>query len=346
MTIAESRFLRACRNEAVDVTPVWFMRQAGRSLPEYRALRAKHDFWEICRQPELCAEVTLQPVRRLGVDAAILFADIMTPLIGIGLEIALVEHVGPVIQRPVRTREDLAAIRPLVPATDIPFVLESVRLLKRELGATTPLIGFAGAPFTLASYLIEGKGSKNFLHTKALMYHQPEVWHDLMARLAGVTAAYLQAQAAAGADALQLFDSWVGCLSPADYATFVRPYTRQVLQAVRKLGLPVIHFGVDTAMLLPQMKQDGGTVIGVDWHMPLGAARKALSTKLALQGNLDPAALLGPWDYVRGQTDQILEAAAGQTGHIFNVGHGIHPETPLATLIQLVEYIHTWGGAA
>jgi uroporphyrinogen decarboxylase len=346
VAVGKARFLRACRREPVDATPIWLMRQAGRSLPEYRAMRERHEFWEICRQPELCAEVTLQPVRRLGVDAAILFADIMTPLIGIGLDIALVEHIGPVIRHPIRAQSDLTALRPLVPEEDIPFVRESICAIKRELGDETPLIGFAGAPFTLASYLVEGKGSKSFTATKELMYRQPDVWHGLMERLAAITEAYLRAQIEAGADAVQLFDSWVGCLSPADYEMFVRPYTRQALRAVRRLGVPIIHFGTDTGALLDQMKSDGGTIIGVDWRVPLDAAWRAIGKRLAIQGNLDPAALLGPWDYVAAQAERVLLEAAARPGHIFNLGHGIHPETPLDNLIRLVDFVHEWKDAA
>lgn len=338
----ENRFLRACRGEPVDCTPVWFMRQAGRALPEYRAVRSRYSFMELCRQPELSAEVTLQPVRRLGVDAAILFADIMTPLIAIGVELDLVEHVGPVVHRPVREPGDLDALRPLVPEQDVPFVLETVRLVKGELGQQVPLIGFSGAPFTLASYLVEGKPSRTFAHTKAMMYCAPELWHALMQRLASITTVYLEAQIEAGVDAVQLFDSWVGCLSPRDYGTYVQPYTRQVLGALRRHGVPLIHFGTETAMLLPQMKDDGATVIGVDWRIPLDTAWAIIGPERALQGNLDPAVLLGPWEIVADQARDVLRRASGRPGHIFNLGHGILPETPLENLARLVELVHEY----
>lgn len=342
MNLANSRFLKACRREAVDCTPVWFMRQAGRALPEYRAVRERYSLLEICRQPELCAEVTLQPVRRLGVDAAVLFADIMLPLVGVGVELELVERVGPVIAHPIREPRDLAALRPLVPQQDLPELLEAIRLLRRELGERVPLIGFAGAPFTLASYLVEGRPSRAFARTKALMYRAPALWHALMDRLAELTTAYLHAQVDAGAAALQLFDSWVGCLSPRDYATYVRPYTRRVLQALRPRGVPLIHFGVDTATLLDQMKDDGGTAIGVDWRVPLDEAWARLGPGLAIQGNLDPLVLLGPWELVADQAADVLRRAAGRAGHIFNLGHGVDPATPPEQLERLVEFVHAY----
>jgi uroporphyrinogen decarboxylase len=342
LSIRQTRFLQACRGEPVECTPVWFMRQAGRALPEYRAVRSRFSFMEICRRPELSAEVTLQPVHRLGVDAAILFADIMTPLIAIGVEVDLVEHVGPVVHRPVREPRDLAALRPLVPEQDVPFVLETVRLVKRELGEKVPLIGFAGAPFTLASYLIEGKSTRAFSQTKAMMYRAPELWHGLMERLAGITTTYLEAQIAAGVDAVQLFDSWVGCLSPRDYAAYVQPYTRQVLAALRRYNVPLIHFGTETATLLPLIKDDGGTVIGVDWRIPLDAAWEIIGPERAIQGNLDPAVLLGPWETVAEQAQDVLRRACGRPGHIFNLGHGILPETPVENLVRLVELVHQY----
>ena len=342
MSIHESILLRACRREPVAHTPVWFMRQAGRSLPEYRAVREKHAFMDICREADLCAEVTLQPVRRLGVDAAILFADIMTPLIATGVDLELVEHVGPVIQHPIRTERDLAQLRPLDPTADIPFVTAAIQAIKRELGDATPLIGFAGAPFTLASYLIEGKGSRNFTKTKALMYGAPTLWHALLERLTGITITYLQAQAVAGADALQLFDSWVGCLSPSDYATYVQPYSRRIIAALRDYAIPSIHFGTNTATLLPLMQTDGASVVGVDWRIGLDDAWQILGPNVAIQGNLDPAVLLGPWEVVAQQAADVLKRAGGRPGHIFNLGHGIYPETPLANIERLVELVHSY----
>ena len=335
-----SRFLHACRREATDATPVWFMRQAGRALPEYRAIREKYSFMDVCYQPELCTEVTIQPVRRLGVDAAIMFADIMTPLIATGVGVELVDNVGPVVAEPIRSQADVERIRPLEPEQDIPYIIASVKMLKAELGAT-PLIGFAGAPFTLAAYLIEGKGSRNFLKTKAMMYGAPEVWHALMGRLADLTIAYLGAKAAAGVDALQLFDSWVGCLSPRDYAAFVQPHTSRIIGAVRERhDLPFIHFGTNTATLLPLMKHDGGTVIGADWRIGLDEAWDLIGADKAIQGNLDPAVLLGPADHVLREAADVLRRANGRPGHIFNLGHGIHPETPVDNLHRLVEFVH------
>lgn len=340
MNTQVSRFLQACRRESVDATPVWFMRQAGRALPEYRAIRERYSFMDVCYQPELCTEVTIQPVRRLGVDAAIMFADIMTPLIATGVGVELVDNVGPVVAAPIRSLADVERIRPLEPELDIPYISASVKMLKAELGAT-PLIGFAGAPFTLAAYLIEGKSSKNFLQTKAMMYGAPEIWHPLMTRLADLTISYLQTKAAAGVDALQLFDSWVGCLSPHDYATFVQPHTSRIIKTVRASNeLPFIHFGTNTATLLPLMKHDGGTVLGADWRIPLDEAWALIGDDKAIQGNLDPAALLGPWEYVRDQAADVLRRAGGKPGHIFNLGHGIHPQTPVANLERLVEFVH------
>lgn len=340
MSIENSRFLRACRREQADATPVWFMRQAGRSLPEYRALREKHSFMEICHEPELCAEVTLQPVRRLKVDAAIMFADIMTPLIATGVGVELVDNVGPVVADPIRSLEDVQRIRGLEPEQDIPYITASIKLLKRELAGATPLIGFAGAPFTLAAYLIEGKTSRNFTKTKAMMYGQPNVWHALMARLTTLTIDYLRAKAAAGVDALQLFDSWIGCVSPQDYVNFVQPYTSTIIRALREAPLPFIHFGTNTATLLPLMKTEGAPVIGADWRLPLDHAWQLIGHDKAIQGNLDPAVLLGPWEFVAKQAKDVLNRAGGRPGHIFNLGHGIFPETPVDNLARLVEYVH------
>jgi uroporphyrinogen decarboxylase len=342
LTPQSSPFLQACFREPARYTPVWFMRQAGRSLPEFRAIREKHDFMDVCRHPELCAEVTLQPVHRLGVDAAILFADIMTPLIGIGLDIELVEHKGPVIQDPVRGTGDLGRFRALSPEEDLSFMADTIRLVKAELAERIPLIGFAGAPFTLAAYLIEGSASRNFTTTKTLMYNQPELWHGLMGRLSELTSVYLRSQAEWGADALQLFDSWVGCLSPVDYATYVHPYTQRILGELRGLGKPVIHFGTNTATLLDQMRDEGATVIGVDWRVSLDAAWETIGTGLAIQGNLDPSLLLGPWESLQEQTIDVLRRADGRAGHIFNLGHGILPETPLDNLLRLVDFVHQY----
>ena len=343
MSESAARFLRACRRQEVDTTPVWFMRQAGRSLPEYRAIRERYSLLEICRRPEVCAEVTLQPIRRLGVDAAILFADIMIPLIATGVDLDIVENVGPVIRHPLRTAADIAALRPIEPEQDVPYVLETIRLLREELGGT-PLIGFAGAPFTLAAYLVEGKPSRDFVRVKGFMYREPDLWHDLMTRLSDMVAAYLQAQSMAGAQAVQLFDSWVGALSPRDYARYVLPYSRRILSAVGG-GVPVIHFGTNSATLLDQMAAAGGDVIGVDWRIPLDAAWERVGPDRGVQGNLDPCVLLAPPAVIEEQARDVLDRAAGRPGHIFNLGHGVHPETPVDHLARLVEFVHTYSAA-
>ena len=335
-----SLFVRAARREPTERTPVWFMRQAGRVLPEYRSLRERWTLMEICRQPELCAEVTLQPLRRMDLDAAVMFADIMLPLIGVGVDLELVDNVGPVVRAPIRTADGMRQLRPIEPQQDVPFVLETVRILKRELGPSRAVIGFAGAPFTLAAYLIEGRPSREFGHTKRMMYAAPAVWHQLMDQLTDIMIAYLRAKAAAGVDALQLFDSWVGCLSPADYAEYVEPYSRRIFAALRPSGLPFIHFGTNTATLLDQMRTDGGTVIGVDWRIPLDVAWRKIGYDLGIQGNLDPAVLLGPPALVEARAADVLRRAAGRPGHIFNLGHGVLPETPLENLMHLAAFVH------
>jgi uroporphyrinogen decarboxylase len=315
------------------------MRQAGRYLPEYRAVRARRGFLELCKHPEAAAEVTLQPVERLGVDAAILFADILLVLepLGVGLEFTAGD--GPRIARPVRS----AAAARALPAVDVDdavgFVFDTVARVRKALADRVPLIGFAGAPFTLASYLVEGGPSREFLLTKALMREEPEAWAALMTRLADITGAYLNGQIEAGAQAVQLFDSWVGALSPSDYRQFVEPYSRQAIQALRP-GVPVIHFGVGTAGLLPLMKAAGGDVIGLDWRVDLGAAWERLGHDVAVQGNLDPAVLLTGPDAIRPAAREILQAAAGRPGHVFNLGHGIHKETPVEHVKALVDMVH------
>jgi uroporphyrinogen decarboxylase len=324
----------------VDRTPVWFMRQAGRYMPEYHAVRAKHSLLEICSQPDLAAEVTLQPVRALGVDAAILFADILLPLIPMGIQLEFAAGEGPVIHNPIRTPADVAALRPVDPRESLGHVLEAVRLVRRELDGHTPVIGFAGAPFTLASYLIEGGSSRNFVKTKQMMYGAPQTWHTLMGKLARIVADYLVAQIEAGAQAVQLFDSWVGCLSPDDYGEYVLPHSQFVLRAVRATGVPAIHFGTDTAMLILWMKTAGGDVIGLDWRTPLDLAWKALGPDTAVQGNLDPVALFAPRPELERRVRVILEQAAGRPGHIFNLGHGILPETPVDNVKAVVEMVH------
>jgi uroporphyrinogen decarboxylase len=335
--VAEPLLTRACRREAVERTPVWFMRQAGRSLPEYRELRKRHDLFSVCRQPELCAEVTLQPVRAHNVDAAVMFADIMLPVIGMGVDVELVENVGPVIADPVRTSADVERLRVPEPEDAVPFILEAVRLVRAELSAEKAVIGFAGGPFTVAGYLIEGKPTREFVQTKRCMYGQPEVWHALMDKLADTFAAYLRAKVAAGADVIQLFDSWVGTLSAEDYQEFVAPYSARVLAAV---DVPTIHFGTGTTHLLPAMREAGGDVIGLDWRIPIEGGWEIVGADRGVQGNLDPALLLGPFERVAASANRILDAVAGRRGHIFNLGHGVLPDTDPADLARLVELVH------
>jgi uroporphyrinogen decarboxylase len=335
--VAEPLLTRACRREHVERTPVWFMRQAGRSLPEYREIRERHGLFEICRRPELCAEVTLQPVRRHGVDAAVMFADIMLPVIGMGVDVELVEGVGPVVSEPVESLADVEKLRVPEPEEAVPFVLEAVRIVRSELGADQALVGFAGGPFTVAGYLVEGKPTREFVKTKTCMYRSPEVWHALMDKLADTFAAYLQAKVRAGADVVQLFDSWVGALSSADYREFVAPYSERVLAAVEA---PTIHFGTGTMHLLRDMKAVGGDVIGLDWRVPLDRCWDSLGSGRGVQGNLDPAVLLGPWERTEEATVRILDAAGGRRGHVFNLGHGVLPDTDPADLGRLVELVH------
>ena len=328
----EPLLVRACRRETVERTPVWFMRQAGRSLPEYRALREKHDFFELAMQPELCAEVTLQPVRRHDVDAAVMFADIMTPVVPMGVDVKLVEGVGPVVDQPIRTAADVERLRLAPPPEQ---VLEAVRLVRGELPDDKAVVGFCGGPFTVAGYLVEGKPSRDFLTVKQLMYREPGVWRALMERLAETFATYVQAQADAGADVIQLFDSWIGALSPADYDEFVAPHSARILGP---LDVPTIHFGTGTAALLRNMTAAGGDVIGVDWRVELDRAWAEIGDR-GIQGNLDPAVLLGPWERVEAGTRDVLRRAAGRPGHVFNLGHGVLPGTDPDALTRLVALI-------
>jgi uroporphyrinogen decarboxylase len=334
--------VRAARREPLAITPVWFMRQAGRSLPEYRAIRERYDILAICQAPELCLEVTLQPVRRLGVDAAVLFADIMLPVMsGLGIEVRLVENVGPVVDAPIRKAADLRRLRAVPAEQSVPFVLETIRLLRRALEPERAVIGFAGAPFTLAGYLIEGRPSRDFLITKGLMRGSPELWHGLMDRLTAMVIDYLRAQALAGADILQLFDSWVGCLSPHDYQVNVYPYMQRIFDAVRAEGIPAIHFGTGTAGILPAMVAAGGDVIGIDWRVDLVQTwEQVIGPMRAVQGNLDPSVLLSPFAVVEQETQRILDGVNHRPGHIFNLGHGVLPETPVENLQRLVELVH------
>jgi uroporphyrinogen decarboxylase len=335
------RFLRACRREPVDATPVWFMRQAGRYMPEYRAIREKYSLLEICRQPGLAAEVTLQPVRALGVDAAILFADILLPLIPLGLGLDFAKGEGPIIGRPVRTLEDVRMLNPVHAEADLGYVMEAIHILRRELKGI-PLIGFCGAPFTVASYIIEGGSSREFLKTKAMMYSAPEVFHALMEKLSVVLGDYLVAQIRAGAQAVQVFDSWVGTLGPQDYETFVLPHSQKVLEAAKAENVPVIHFGTNTTTLLPLMKRAGGDVIGLDWRIPLDDGWAILGQDVAVQGNLDPALLFAPLSEIKTRVHDILRRAAGRPGHIFNLGHGILQNTPVDNVKAVVDMVHEY----
>ncbi len=337
--LPDSAFLRACRGEPVPHTPVWFMRQAGRSLPEYRKVREGIPMLEACARPDLVAEITLQPVRRHGTDAAILFSDIVVPLKAVGVDLDIVPGVGPVVARPIRSRADLDQLRDLEPG-DVKFVAEAVRLLVAELGPT-PLIGFAGAPFTLASYLVEGGPSRNHEHTKALMYGDPGLWSDLMAVLARITATFLRVQAEAGASAVQLFDSWVGALPAADYRAHVMPHSAAVLAEVGALGVPRIHFGVGTGELLGLMGEAGAEVVGVDFRVPLDEAARRVGPDRSLQGNLDPAIAFAPWDVVAERTRAVLAAGRGVRGHVFNLGHGVIPDTDPDVLTRIVDLVHT-----
>jgi uroporphyrinogen decarboxylase len=334
------RFIKACRRERPDATPVWFMRQAGRFLQEYRKIREKHSLIDICKDPELCAEVSALPVNALHVDAAILFADIMLPLEGMGVRFRIADGVGPVILSSLRDFQSVSSLRYLEPDSDVPFVMDAISATKKLLDSRVPLIGFCGAPFTLASYIIEGHGTRDFLKTKKLMYTDPETWHMLMDKLSTSMGTYLRAQANAGVDAVQLFDSWVGCLSPADYHTFVLPYSRRVLGYLKDSAIPCIHFGTGTATILEEMRQAGGDVFGIDWRIPIDVAWQRLGYDIAIQGNLDPAVLLADSDLIKTQTADILKRVGNRPGHIFNLGHGILPETPQENVQQLVEFVH------
>ena len=334
----DSPFLRACRREPVPYTPVWFMRQAGRSLPEYRQAREGVPMLESCTRADLITEITLQPARRYRVDAAILFSDIVVPLKAIGFGIDIKAGVGPVIDEPIRGQHDLERLRPLEPG-DVPYVTEAVGALVRELG-DRPLIGFAGAPFTLASYLIEGGPSRHHDRTRAMMYAEPELWNALMARLTAITVSFLEVQIAAGVSAVQLFDSWVGALSPSDYRTYVLPHSAQIFAALEGRDVPRIHFGVGTGELLGLMRHAGADVVGVDWRVPLDEAASRVEAATALQGNLDPAVLLAPWDVVAARAREILLQARIAESHIFNLGHGVLPDTDPDMLARLTDFVH------
>jgi uroporphyrinogen decarboxylase len=335
----EPVFLQACRRELTPYTPVWLMRQAGRYMPEYRALRERVPFLTLCKSPDLAAQVTVEAVERLGVDAAIIFADILLIVepMGVGLEFS--KGDGPVIHRPVRSGADVDKLQDAKPSETVPFVFEAVKRARTSLPAHIPLIGFSGAPFTVASYLIEGGSSRNYIETKRFMYQDPGAWHALMERLVRVIAAYLNGQIAAGAQAVQLFDSWVGCLSPADYRVFILPHMKTLTHSITP-GTPMIHFGTETAGLLELLTEAGGDVIGVDWRIDLDVAWQRIGFDRAVQGNLDPVVLFAPREELRRQVERVLQFAAGRPGHIFNLGHGILPQTPVDNVVALVEMVH------
>ena len=338
-TVQESPFLLACRRQEVPYTPVWYMRQAGRALPEYRALRTGKKMLDALSAPDLITEITLQPVRRYDVDAAILFSDIVVPLRAIGVGIDIKPGVGPVVDHPIRSAAEVKKLRRLSP-DDVQYVTKAVTNLVKELG-DKPLIGFAGGPFTLASYLVDGGPSKNFELTKAMMYGQPELWADLMSRLADITTSFLQVQIEAGASAVQLFDSWAGSLSLDDYRASVLPYSKQIFDALEPTRVPRIHFGVNTGELLGVMGEAGADVVGVDWRVPLDEAVSRVEPGKALQGNLDPAILLAPWPVIEQRAGLVLERGRTAEGHIFNLGHGVLPETDPDVLVRLTEFVHT-----
>ena len=334
------RFLKACRREAVDATPVWFMRQAGRYMAEYRALRERHSLLEICRTPDLATEVTLQPVRRIDVDAAILFSDLLLPLEPMGLPFDFVKGEGPQLDRPISDPGDIDRLHVFEPRESLRHVLTAIEQIQDELDRRVPLIGFAGAPFTLASYAIEGGHSNNFAKTKSLMYGHSDAWHRLCEKLVDVVADYLLAQIDSGVDAVQVFDSWVGTLSADDYREFALPHTHRIFEAIAG-RVPSIHFGTGTATILEELREAGGDVIGVDWRLPLDVAWDRIGDDRAVQGNLDPTLLLGPVARMFHQTDEILRRIGGRPGHIFNLGHGILPSTPLEHVQMLAQYVHS-----
>jgi uroporphyrinogen decarboxylase len=332
-------FLRACRREETEYTPVWIMRQAGRFLKEYRALRRRYDFLTLCKTPDLATQVTLMPIKRLGVDAAIIFADILLPLEPMGIDLEFSKGEGPVIHNPSRNRAEVEALRHIEAEEDLSFVMEAIKAVCRELKGKIPLIGFSGAPFTLASYLLEGGGAKNFIKTKSLMYQDPSCWHLLMEKLSEAIISYLNAQVHAGAGAVQVFDSWAGALSPQDYREFVLPHTQKVFQELSP-DIPRIHFATGTSGILELMLEAGGDVLGIDWRIELGDAWERMGYKVGIQGNLDPAALFGPQDRIERVVGEILEKAGGRPGHIFNLGHGVLPKTPETNVITMVEAVH------
>ena len=338
MSAPESRFVKACKAQPVDRTPVWFMRQAGRYMAEYRAVRKQYSLIEICKKPEIAAEVTITAAEILGVDAAIIFADLLLPLEVMGLPFHFAAGEGPVIEKPVRETKDITALR-TDRAAELGYVSEAIRLVSKHFAKNLPVIGFCGAPFTLASYMVEGGGSRNYVHAKRMMYSSPAAWDELLGKLVAVTSQYAAEQVSAGADVIQIFDSWVGCLSVEDYRRYVLPRTTELVRALQKTGVPIIYFGTETTALLAAMKETGAEVIGLDWRVPLDEGWRSLGGRGAVQGNLDPVLLFADWKELKPRAEDILRRAAGQPGHIFNLGHGILPETPVENVKALTQFV-------
>src|SRR5215470_4390601 len=344
MSAPDSRFVRACKALPVDRTPVWFMRQAGRYMPEYRAVRKAHSLIEICKTPQLAAEVTITAAEILQVDAAIIFADLLLPLEVMGLPFHFAAGEGPVIEQPIRSREDVAMLR-TDRAAELGYVSEAVALVSKHFSERVPVIGFCGAPFTLASYMIEGGGSRNYVHAKTMMYNHPDEWDSLMNKLVSVTTEYSAEQVRAGADVIQIFDSWVGCLSVEDYRRYVLPHVTAMVKKLQKTGVPIIYFGTDSATLLPAMQETGADVIGLDWRIPLDEGWQRVDHQAAVQGNLDPVLLFAGWKELKSRAEEILRRAAGRPGHIFNLGHGILPETPVDNVKNLAKFVQEYSAA-
>jgi len=345
MSAPNSSFVRACKSEPVDHTPVWFMRQAGRYMAEYRAVRKQHSLLEICKKPELAAEVTITAAEILGVDAAIIFADLLLPLEVMGLPFHFSAGEGPVIERPVRSKQDIEQLH-TDRAAELGYVSEAVSVVAKHFADRVPVIGFCGAPFTLASYMIEGGGSRNYVHAKKMMYNSPAGWNALMAKLVAVTTAYSAEQVRAGADAIQIFDSWVGCLSVEDYRRYVLPHVSKMVKDLQKTGVPIIYFGTDSATLLPAMNETGADVIGLDWRIPLDEGWQKLNHRCAVQGNLDPVLLFADWVELKSRAEGILQSAGGGPGHIFNLGHGILPETPVDNVKNLCKFVQEYSASS
>ncbi len=334
-------FLKACRREPAPYTPIWLMRQAGRYLREYRALRRTYSFLEMCKNPEIASQVTLQPMQRFELDAAIIFSDILIPLEPMGVNLEFAKGEGPLLPHPVREMKEIEKLRVIEPEEDVPFVLKTIQMVRKELGGRVPLIGFSGAPFTLASYMIEGGHSKNYVFTKGMMYQNRFAWEALMTKISETVIRYLNAQIDAGVQALQLFDSWAGCLSPSDYKEYVLPYSKKVIDGVGR-RVPLIHFATSNAALLRLMKQAGGDVIGVDWRVDIAEAWALTGYDVGIQGNLDPVVLLGPAELIKKEAKRILDGVGGRPGHIFNLGHGILPNTPVESVTVLVDLVHEY----